>query len=129
MSLPSPWRYSAERCSLGLCYIGLHSWGKWALGEYFSQPHLMLGDGAGFLLRTARLWAWAKVHLALYVGIFLLADGACALSGAGYNGVDPRTGEVMWDGMSNVRVYLFEIGSKSFHVREWHLSENEESEH
>ena len=97
MNLPSPVFYSLDRCLLGLWYILLHSWGKAALGESADRPELLLlqEDEEGLLLfGTVRLWIWTKVHLALYVGVFLVSEGACVLTGAGYNGVDPGSGEV-----------------------------------
>ncbi len=115
--------YALQRCVLGLTYIWLRSCGQSFLGEYMAHPELMMGEGGenvGFALRTLRLWVWFKVHMSLYMGIFLVAEGVCVMAGAGYNGVDPKTGRVQWDAMANVNVYKFECGVTSFNViRQW----------
>lgn len=46
---------------------------------------------------------WVQKVFARYVGIWLLADTSCVLSGMGYDGVDKETGKHRWDAMCNVK--------------------------
>ncbi|CAN9513736.1 unnamed protein product [Ophioblennius macclurei] len=65
--------------------------------EYEAQP---------FWYRCVFILLWAKVILYKYVSCWLLAEGACILSGLGYNGV--VNGEHQWDACANMKVWLFE---------------------
>lgn len=38
-----------------------------------------------------------------YYGVWFLSEGACILSGIGYNGIDEKTGRAKWDRLSNVK--------------------------
>ena len=44
-----------------------------------------------------------------YYGVWFLTEGACILSGIGYGGVDPKTGRVNWDKLSNVKPAEIEL--------------------
>jgi len=43
-----------------------------------------------------------------YYGVWKLTEGACILSGMGYNGVDPKTGKPRWDRLENVNPWAIE---------------------
>lgn len=38
-----------------------------------------------------------------YYGVWSLAEGACILSGIGYNGIDPASGRAKWDRLTNIK--------------------------
>jgi lysophospholipid acyltransferase len=52
-----------------------------------------------------KLWVLHMVGFtarAKYYGVWTLTEGACILTGLGYNGVDPVTGKVSWDRLRNI---------------------------
>ncbi len=58
--------------------------------------------GRNILQQTLLLWLWTKSHLALYVGLWLVAEGACVVAGLGYNGYDEDKREVRRGGNCDV---------------------------
>jgi lysophospholipid acyltransferase len=38
-----------------------------------------------------------------YYGVWSLSEGACILSGIGYNGIDPKSGRAKWDRLTNIK--------------------------
>ena len=61
------------------------------------------------LPRALWFFAWYKIVLAKYIAAFLLAEGACVMSGLAYNGVDEATGRVKWNGCANVKLRRYEF--------------------
>uniref|UniRef100_A0A8C6WYG0 Lysophospholipid acyltransferase 5 n=1 Tax=Neogobius melanostomus TaxID=47308 RepID=A0A8C6WYG0_9GOBI len=66
--------------------------------EYEAQP---------FWYRCVFISLWAKFNLYKYVCCWVIAEGACILSGLGYNGVGPD-GQHLWNACTNMKVWLFE---------------------
>jgi len=63
-------------------------------------------DSTAFVKKLAIIWLTCKFALMKYVGIWLLGEGACILSGIGYAGFEK--GKHRWNGLSNVDPWLFE---------------------
>lgn len=66
--------------------------------EYEAQP---------FWYRCVFILLWAKFNLYKYVSCWVIAEGACILSGLGYNGVDDD-GKHLWNACTNMKVWIFE---------------------
>ncbi|KAF9631028.1 hypothetical protein BFW01_g3927 [Lasiodiplodia theobromae] len=57
-----------------------------------------------------------------YYGLWSFTEGACVLSGLGYNGVDMVTGRVKWDRMKNARPFELEFAQAAdSYVRNWNV--------
>ena len=60
-----------------------------------------------------------------YYGVWMLTEGACILSGMGYNGVDPQTGKVSWDKLENVNSWGLETAqSPHAYIASWNKNTN-----
>ncbi len=57
----------------------------------------------------------AKVHLAKYMSLWLIAEGIVILSGLGYNGRD-ADGNILWNGGANVKLGVYENSTRFQHV-------------
>lgn len=61
-----------------------------------------------------------------YYGVWTLTEGACILSGMGYNGFDPKTGKVFWNRLENVDPWRQETAQN---VRGYLASWNKNTNH
>jgi lysophospholipid acyltransferase len=60
-----------------------------------------------------------------YYGVWSLTEGACILSGMGYNGIDPRTGKAKWNRLENVSPYSLETAQNSrSYLDSWNKNTN-----
>ncbi|KKA19937.1 Uncharacterized protein T310_6051 [Rasamsonia emersonii CBS 393.64] len=60
-----------------------------------------------------------------YYGVWALTEGACILSGLGYNGFDPKTGKVYWDRLENVNPWGLETAQNvRGYVENWNKNTN-----
>ena len=108
---------------IGLGWIFLFlQFSKW----YNSQ--LVLGDQYmqyGFL---RRLWLLHMLGISTrmkYYGVWYLTEGACILSGMGYNGIDPKTGRVKWDRLQNVNPWRLETAQNTrAYLENWNMNTN-----
>lgn len=59
-----------------------------------------------------------------YYGVWTLTDGACILSGLGYNGVDSN-GRARWDRVTNIHPHELEVAqnSRAF-LENWNVNTN-----
>ena len=63
-------------------------------------------------------------HRLKYYGIWKLTEGACVLSGLGFNGYDAR-GRELWNRVTNVRPISFEIAQNNKTLlEEWNMNTN-----
>ncbi|KAH7308231.1 MBOAT, membrane-bound O-acyltransferase family-domain-containing protein [Stachybotrys elegans] len=91
---------AAWKCVTGLVWIGLYM----AFGPRFGFQEL-LGDSYMSYGLLRRIWIMYMVSLVArfkYYGVWSLTEGACILTGLGYNGVDPVTGKVLWNRLQNI---------------------------
>ena len=89
---------------------------------------LVLGDQYmkyGFL---RRVWILEMLGLSTrmkYYGVWCLTEGACILSGMGYKGVDPKTGNVDWNRLQNVNPWGIESAQNSrAYLENWNMNTN-----
>lgn len=60
-----------------------------------------------------------------YYGVWALTEGACILSGMGYNGFDERTGKVFWNRLENVSPLSLETAQNSHgYLGSWNKNTN-----
>lgn len=72
-------------------------------------------DQKSFLYKFGFAVATTKVSVMKYQAVWLITEGACIISGLGYNGRSEK-GVVRWDGCSNVHLLLFETAYTFQHV-------------
>ncbi|KAM0372620.1 hypothetical protein ACHAPY_009644 [Fusarium culmorum] len=98
---PAAWK-AASGLFLIAMFMGLG-------GSYY--PTLLTVDtfmNYGFL---RRVWIMHMVSFTArlkYYGVWYLTEGACILTGMGYNGVDPATGKVFWNRLQNIDPWAVE---------------------
>lgn len=60
-----------------------------------------------------------------YYGVWSLTEGACIMSGMGYNGFDAKTGKVKWDRLENVYPWGIESAQNSrAYLENWNKNTN-----
>jgi len=60
-----------------------------------------------------------------YYGVWTLTEGACILTGMGYNGVDAKTGKARWDRLENVNPWGIESAQNSrAYLENWNKNTN-----
>jgi lysophospholipid acyltransferase len=57
----------------------------------------------GILRRVWQLYMLGLTTRMKYYGVWSLSEGACILSGIGYNGIDPKSGRAKWDRLTNIK--------------------------
>jgi lysophospholipid acyltransferase len=79
----------------------------------------------GFLRRVWTLEMLGFATRLKYYGVWSLTEGACILSGMGYQGVDPKTGKVRWDRLENVNPWGIESAQNSrAYLENWNKNTN-----
>ena len=79
----------------------------------------------GFLKRVWLLHMVGFTTRTKYYGVWYLTEGACILSGLGYNGVNPITGKVSWDRLRNVNPWGVESAQNTrAYLGNWNINTN-----
>lgn len=79
----------------------------------------------GFLRRVWHLEMLGFTTRLKYYGVWSLTEGACILSGLGYNGFDPKTGKARWDRLENVNPWGIESAQNSrAYLENWNKNTN-----
>ncbi|KAH6622041.1 MBOAT, membrane-bound O-acyltransferase family-domain-containing protein [Boeremia exigua] len=91
-------------------------------------PSFYLGDEYmqyGFLRRVWQLYMLGLTTRMKYYGVWSLSEGACILSGIGYNGIDLKTGRAKWDRLTNIHPIAIETAqnTRAF-LGEWNINTN-----
>lgn len=75
-----------------------------------------------------RIWTLHMLGLTTrlkYYGVWTLTEGACILTGLGYNGINPKSGKVDWDRLQNVRPMGIETAQNSrAYLENWNINTN-----
>jgi len=89
---------------------------------YLSDDYMQYG----FLRRVWQLYMLGLTTRMKYYGVWSLSEGACILSGIGYNGIDPKTGRAKWDRLTNIRPIAIETAqnTRAF-LGEWNINTNQ----
>jgi lysophospholipid acyltransferase len=92
------------------------------------NTELVLGDEYmkyGFLRRVWILEMLGFTTRTKFYGVWTLTEGACILSGLGYNGIDPKTGRVSWNRLQNVNPLGIEFAQNSrAYLENWNINTN-----
>ncbi|KAF2272275.1 MBOAT family protein-like protein [Westerdykella ornata] len=67
----------------------------------------------GFLRRVWCLYMLGFTTRMKYYGVWTLTEGACILSGIGYNGIDAVTGRAKWDRLTNIKPLELELAQNT----------------
>nr|ODN88185.1 lysophospholipid acyltransferase [Cryptococcus depauperatus CBS 7841] len=108
---------------VGLCFLGIYatygdkfdysrvlspSWNGWSWLERFGFVQM-----AGLLARTK------------YYAVWSLSEGACILTGIGFNGYDAKTGRTLWNRVRNINIRAIEAaGSFKMLFDSWNCRTN-----
>lgn len=71
--------------------VNSYAWTTWSLLTRFGFVQF-----AGFVARTK------------YYAVWSLSEGACILTGLGFNGYDPKTGRTLWNRVRNINILAIE---------------------
>ncbi|KAF1851107.1 MBOAT family protein-like protein [Cucurbitaria berberidis CBS 394.84] len=95
-------------------------------GWYY--PAFFLGDEYmkyGFLRRVWQLYMFGLTTRMKYYAIWSLSEGACILSGIGYNGIDPVTNRAKWDRLTNIKPWEIETAQNArAYLGFWNINTN-----
>jgi len=99
---------SSKRFVAGITYLVLHQWGVlWVPAEFMNAPEFF---ALPFYMRVFWNTVWFKATMFRYCAAWLLTEGAAILCGLAYNGKN-ELGEDRWDGVRDVHIIKFELGS------------------
>lgn len=95
-------------------------------GSY--SPNLLVSDSYmdhGLLKRIWLMYITNFVARMKYYGVWSMTEGACILSGIGYNGVDPVTGKIAWDRVTNIKPLGVELAQNTrAYLGNWNIKTN-----
>lgn len=120
-------RIFASLCELtaGLVFMGIYS----VFAPAYSYEKLIGLDGGLSHLAWYQKLLWIQVAGFMartkYYGIWSLTDGACILSGLGYNGIDPKSGETKWNRCRNIDIPKIEFANNWKELLDhWNMNTN-----
>jgi lysophospholipid acyltransferase len=97
------------------------------LGAVFNSEVVLSDQYINYSLprRIFMLYMLGVVTRFKYYGVWSLTEGACILSGLGYNGFDPKTGKVFWDRLENVNPFRLETAQNTRgYLENWNKNTN-----
>ncbi|KAI1980989.1 Lysophospholipid acyltransferase [Ophidiomyces ophidiicola] len=98
--IPRSGRPAMRKMLIGLLWILVFiQAGPWFDKTIILSPEYL---NYGFLKRVFFLQMLGLTARTKYYGVWTLTEGACILSGMGYNGFDPQTGKAYWNKLENV---------------------------
>ncbi|KAK2778553.1 lysophospholipid acyltransferase [Emmonsiellopsis sp. PD_33] len=109
--------------AMGLVWIfGFLQFGGWYTVDFLRSDAFMK---YGLLRRIWNLHMLGFTARLKYYGVWFLTEGACILSGLGYNGFDPNTGKVFWNRLENVNPWGLETAqSPHAYLDNWNKNTN-----
>lgn len=121
--IPRSGRVSALKCAEGIAWIVL--WvqiTKYIQVDYALSPKFT--QELSLITRLFYLWALGFTYRLKYYGAWSIAEGACILSGLGFNG-KTKGGKYKWNRLQNVDPIAFETGSNTHVLLEaWNMNTN-----
>ncbi|KAI9371692.1 MBOAT, membrane-bound O-acyltransferase family-domain-containing protein [Aspergillus egyptiacus] len=102
---------AAKKVVIGLAWIVAFL----QLGSVYNKDTVLNDDflNYSFIRRAWSLHMLGFVTRTKYYGVWTLTEGACILSGMGYNGFDPKTGKVFWNRLENIDPWKLETAQNS----------------
>ncbi|KAK2749457.1 lysophospholipid acyltransferase [Myotisia sp. PD_48] len=109
--IPRSGRPAMLKALIGLLIIGAFM----QFSSIYSPDYLLTKEYMqhGILRRIWILDMFAFCVRLKYYGVWMLTEGACILTGMGYNGVDPQTGHVYWNKLENVSPWELETAQNT----------------
>lgn len=121
--IPRSGRPAALKAAAGLVWIFAFI----QLSSYFTTD-FVLSDAFlqySFLRRVFTVFMLGFTARTKYYGVWALTEGACILSGMGYNSFDPKTGKVFWNRLQNVDPWAMETAQNSHaYLANWNKNTN-----
>lgn len=115
---PSMWKMATGLVWI-LCFLNFSGW--YGTEMLVSDSYMDYG-----VLR--RVWIMYMTNFTArmkYYGVWSLTEGACILTGIGYNGVDPATGRISWDRVQNVNPWGVESAQNTrAYLANWNIKTN-----
>ncbi|KAJ6109816.1 hypothetical protein N7486_002051 [Penicillium sp. IBT 16267x] len=112
-----------KKAVIGLLWIGAFVY----LGGIFNTD-LVLSDKFltySFPRRMLTVYLLGFTSRLKYYGVWSLTEGACILSGLGYNGFDTKSGKVFWNRLENVDPWALETAQNSYaYLGSWNKNTN-----
>jgi lysophospholipid acyltransferase len=114
---------AAWKAAYGLLWIVLFlQFSNYYWPGYFLSPDYMK---YGIVRRIWQLYMFGFTSRMKYYGVWSLTEGACILSGIGYNGISPTTGRASWDRLTNVRPMEIETAQNvRAYLGGWNINTN-----
>jgi len=97
------------------------------LSAMYNVPFLLSDKYMTYYLprRIFHLYMLGLTARTKYYAVWTLAEGACILSGIGYNGIDPKTGRANWDRLQNIRPWDLEKAENTrAYLGNWNINTN-----
>ncbi|CAN6627153.1 lysophospholipid acyltransferase [Trichomonascus vanleenenianus] len=121
--IPRSGRVAALKAAEGVAWIAL--WIK--LSDYISTDEIESDtflEKSSFLTKVLYMYAVGFLFRLKYYGAWSISEGACILSGLGFNG-KTKTGKYRWDGLKNINPIGFEKGQNTYSCLEsWNMNTN-----
>lgn len=114
---------AAKKAGLGLFWIA----GFIYLSKWYASSHLTSTEfeARSFLGRVVAMYLVGLTARCKYYGVWTLTEGACILTGLGYNGVDINTGRVSWNRLQNIDPWGVEFAQNSRgYLSCWNMNTN-----
>ncbi|ETN45610.1 uncharacterized protein HMPREF1541_09442 [Cyphellophora europaea CBS 101466] len=121
--IPRSGRPALMKCLTGLAWLGAYL----ALSPRFNTAAVTSRDYMSYSLlrRIGMLWALGIATRTKYYAVWTLTEGACILSGLGYNGMSPSTNTPRWDRLENVNPFGIELAQNSrAYLENWNKNTN-----
>lgn len=112
-----------KKATIGLVWIFVFL----QLGSIYNQDAVLDSSFMeySFARRVWTLYALGFTARTKYYGVWSLAEGACILSGMGYNGFDGKTGKVFWNRLENIDAWKLETAQNSHgYLGSWNKNTN-----
>ncbi|EAW08634.1 lysophospholipid acyltransferase [Aspergillus clavatus NRRL 1] len=97
------------------------------LGSFYNQE-MVLAESFMDYSFLRRVWILHMVGFTTrlkYYGVWSLTEGACILSGLGYNGFDAKSGKVFWNRLENIDPWKLETAQNSHgYLGNWNKNTN-----
>ncbi|EEQ90171.1 hypothetical protein RJZ56_003066 [Blastomyces dermatitidis] len=121
--IPRSGRPALLRAAFGLFWI----FGFLQFGRLYNVEFILSDNYLKYTL-LRRVWILHMLGFTSrlkYYGVWSLTEGACILSGMGYNGFDPNTGKVSWNRLENVNPKGLETAqSPHAYLSNWNKNTN-----
>lgn len=94
----------------------------WYPTSFYLGPDYMKYN---FFRRVWQLYMLGVATRMKYYGVWSLSEGACILSGIGYNGIDPATKRAKWDRLTNIEPWEVETAQNArAYLGFWNINTN-----